>query len=197
MNRTSPRPPSRVRSCYALVGTLAAGLLLSACATTRVGNDYDRSAHFADYHTYAWLPREHGNGRNPLAVRFAKESIDAELTQRGYSLAKDPETADFEVDVTIGAHDRIDVNSYPVGFRGPWTWGSRYYGDQVEIRKYREGTLAVDIFDGKTHQPVWTGWASKELTSADQVRSDGPIREAAASVLAQFPPTSAIKSTPK
>jgi len=173
---------------------LAAGILLSACSTTRVGHDYDRSARFTGYHTYAWLQREHNDGRNPLAVRFAKEAVDADLMQRGFSLAEDPATADFEVDLTIGAHDRIDVNSYPVGFRGPWTWGSRYYGDQVEIRNYREGTLAIDIFDGKTHQPVWTGWASKEISSSDQVRSDGPIREATAAVLAQFPPSSASKS---
>jgi hypothetical protein len=126
-----------------------------------------------------------------LVARFARESIDAELKQKGFDLAVDPSMADFEVDFTIGAHDRLDVNAYPSVYRGPWGWGRGYYGDTIDIRQYREGTLAIDVFDGRTHQPVWTGRATKEVTRADQARSDGPIRAAAAAVLAQFPPPSA------
>jgi hypothetical protein len=185
---------SRARFSYWLSGALAASSLISACTTTRVGSDFDRNASFAGYHSYAWVPREHEQGRNPLAVRFARESIEAELDQKGFTLAKDPESADFDVDFTIGAHDRIDVSSYPTGYRGPWTWGRGYYGDQLNVRQYHEGTLAIDIFDGRTHQPVWTGWASKEISHADKARSEEPIRAAAAAVLAQFPPDSTVAS---
>jgi hypothetical protein len=155
-----------------------------------VSSDFDRSARFEGYHTYSWVQHTHDGGRNPLIVRFAMESIDAELGQKGYVLATDPSSADFEVDFTIGAHDRIDVNTYPARYRGPWGWGHRYYGDDIDVRQYREGTLAIDIFDGRTHQPIWTGRATKEITRADQARADGPIRVAAAAVLAQFPPPS-------
>jgi len=169
---------------------LTAGVLAQGCTTTRVSSDFDRSARFDGYHTYAWLPRAHASGRNPLIVRFARESIDAELAQKGFVLAADPSTADFEVDFTIGAHDRLDVSTYPARYRGPWGWGRGYYGDAIDVRQYREGTLAIDVFDGRTHQPVWTGRATKEITGADQSHSDGPIRIAAAAVLAQFPPPS-------
>jgi len=80
------------------------------------------------------------------------------------------------------------VNAYPSVYRGPWGWGRGYYGDTIDIRELREGTLAIDVFDGRTHQPVLTGRATKKITLADQARSDGPIRVAAAAVLAQFPP---------
>jgi hypothetical protein len=156
-----------------------------------VSSDFDRGARFDGYRTYAWLPRAHEDGRNPLITRFARESIDAELKKKGFQPAVDPSSADFEVDFTIGAHDRLDVNTYPARYRGPWGWGYGYFGNEIDVRNYREGTLAIDVFDGQTHQPVWTGRAAKEITRADQSRSDGPIRVAAAEVLAQFPPPSA------
>ena len=181
----------RLRHRAWLILILAAGAFAQGCTTTRVSSDFDRGARFDGYRTYAWLPRAHESGRNPLVARFARESIDAELKQKGFVLAVDPSMADFEVDFTIGAHDRLDVNAYPSVYRGPWGWGRGYYGDTIDIRQYREGTLAIDVFDGRTHQPVWTGRATKEITRADQARSDGPIRVAAAAVLAQFPPPSA------
>jgi hypothetical protein len=169
---------------------LSAAAFTQGCTTARVSSDFDRSARFEGYHTYAWLPRAHDGGRHPLFARFARESIDAELAQKGFVLAADPSTADFEVDFTLGAHDRLDVSTYPALYRGPWGWGHGYYGEAIDVRQYREGTLTIDIFDGRTHQPVWTGRATKEITHADQVRSDGPIRSAAAAVLAKFPPPS-------
>jgi len=171
-----------------LILILATCAFAQGCTTTRVSSDFDRGARFDRYRTYAWLPRAHDGGRNPLAARFAREAIDAELKQKGFVVASDPSMADFEVDFTIGVHDRLDVSTYPSVYRGPWGWGRGYYGDSIDVRQYREGTLAIDVFDGLTHQPVWTGRATKEITRADQRRSDGPIRVAAAAVLAQFPP---------
>jgi hypothetical protein len=171
-----------------LIWIIAAGALAQGCTTTHVSSDFDRGARFDGYHTYAWLPRAHDGGRNPLIMRFARESIDTELKQKGFVLASDPSTADFEVDFTIGAHDSLDVNTYPTLYRGPWGWGHGYYGNAIDARQYREGILAIDVFDGRTHQPVWTGRATKEITRADQARADGPIRVAVAEVLAQFPP---------
>jgi hypothetical protein len=136
------------------------------------------------------MARAHDDRQNPLVARFAREAIDAELSQKGFVLAADPSTADFEVDFTIGARDRIDLSTYPVRNRGPWVWGYGYYGSEIDLRQYREGTLAIDIFNAQTHQPVWTGRATKEITRADHVRSDVPIRVATSAVLAQFPPGS-------
>jgi hypothetical protein len=191
MNSRFFNSKSSLRHRAWLVLILAAGAITQACTTTRVSSDFDRGARFDGYHTYAWLPRAHDGGRNPLIMRFARESIDAELQRKGFVLAADGATADFEVDFTIGAHDRLDVTTYPAVYRGPWSWGHGYYGSDIDARQYREGILAIDVFDGRTHQPVWTGRAAKEITRADLTRADAPIRLAVAEVLAQFPPPSA------
>jgi hypothetical protein len=181
-NRISKRGGTR------LLGLAAMGFILTACTSLHVGSDYDRAASFTHYQTYAWLSREHQSNSYPLAAQNAHSAIDSELSRKGYTLIDDPARADFVVDSTIGARDRVDIQAYPVSYRGPWIWGRWYYGNQIDVRQYREGTLAVDVFDGRTHQPVWTGWARKELSQADREHSAEPIRTAAAAVLERFPP---------
>lgn len=169
---------------------LAAALAQSACATLSVGNDYDHKADFAAYHTFAWLSLGHRaeRVRNPLVPRRVREAIENGLTQKGYRLVDAKDTPDFFVDYTIGSRERIDVESYPVGFRGPYYWGYPYWGERLSVRQYRDGTLSIDVFDGHSHQPVWHGWAKKELTEADMNQPEEPIRSAVGAVLAQFPP---------
>ncbi len=165
-------------------------LALSACSTLRVGSDFDHRTDFGAYHTFAWLSLGHRRQRvsNPLVPQRVRAAIESNLAQRGYRLAEDASTADFFIDYTIGSRERIDAQSYPVGFRGPWRWGYPYWGEQLSVRQYRAGTLAIDVFDGRTHQPVWHGWAKKDLSESDLDRPEGPIGRAVDAVLAQFPP---------
>jgi len=126
-------------------------------------------------------------------VQRAREAIQEELTRKGFTYVNDAAAADFVVDFTIGARERTDIHSYPAPYVGPYWgysgwWGYHYWGDEIDVRQYREGTLAVDVFDAHTHKPVWHGWAKKELTQQDIGRSEAPIRAAVDAVLAQFPP---------
>lgn len=177
-------------------GIIASAFLLGACATLRVGSDYDSSANFTGYHTFAWMPphtKPH-ESPNPLVVQRAHDAIEGALTGKGYRLADDSAAADFIVDFTIGSRERTDISSYPAPYGGPWLrgyspwWGTSYWGSEVDVRQYRERTLSIDVFDGHTHRPVWHGWAQKELGRADIEHSNGSIHAAVDSVLAKFPP---------
>jgi uncharacterized protein DUF4136 len=175
------------------------GALIGGCSTLQVGSDYDRSASFTNYHSFTLMKRERhaaNAGTNPLVVQRADDAIKAELQRKGYTLAPDPSAADFAVDFTIGSQERTDINSYPDPYVGPgWGWGRRgwwggpYWGDNLDVRQYREGTLSIDIFDAHGHRPVWHGWAKKELSRSDIEQSEEPIRKAVQSVLAKFPPS--------
>jgi Domain of unknown function (DUF4136) len=162
---------------------------LASCAMTpEVASDYDRSANFATYHTFTLMQRQHRGISNPLVAIRTEEDITQELLRRGYALAADPTSADFTVDFTIGSQERTDISSYPAAYAGPWLLGGPYWGSNINVRQYREGTLAIDVFDGHTHRPVWHGWAQKELTSKDLEQPAEPISEAVSSILARFPP---------
>jgi hypothetical protein len=176
-------------------GALAAALLaVGACATLRTGSDYDRSASFSAYHTFTWLQREHHGTTNPLVVQRAHDEIQAELARKGLVYVSDAATADLVIDFTIGSRERMDVRSYPAPYTGPWVWdtpgwwGYSYWGSELDVRSYREGTLSIDAFDAHTRRPVWHGWATKELSRADIEHSEGPVRAAVDAVLAGFPP---------
>ena len=186
------RPSAAAR----LLGLTLATIILAACTTLRVGSDRDPAASFSPYHTFAWMPprTKPYESSNPLVVQRAHDAIQDALSAKGYQLVSNAAEADFVVDFTIGSRERTDVHSYPAPYAPPWFgggsywWGVPYWGNEVDVRQYREGTLSIDVFDGRSHRPAWHGWARRELTHADLEHSAGSIREAVNSVLAQFPP---------
>lgn len=125
---------------------------------------------------------------SPLNRRRIEEAIESELVAKGFVPAASRDAADFVVSYSVGARDRIDARSFPAPYAGIWHWGRRYYGQEVDVDVYREGTLAIDVFDGKTHQPVWHGWASKRITDEDVKQAAQRIRAAVAAILDRFPP---------
>jgi hypothetical protein len=66
-------------------------------------------------------------------------------------------------------------------------WAGALGGKDIDVRQYREGTLAIDVFDVHDRRPVWHGWAQKELTRKEVEQSAAPVHDAVQSVLAKFP----------
>lgn len=185
-------PPGARRS-LALVAA-AALLCLSGCASVR--SDYDRSASFANFHTYVIMPRPH-TGDSLILVTRIEDAVNAELGRRGFRPATDPASADFAVDFSLGYKERTDLKTYPDpygtlnwgwGSDGGW-WGGPYWNPtEIALDQYRDGTLSVDVFDAHIHKPIWHGWAKKPLSRKELDRSSEPIRAAVRRILAQFPP---------
>ena len=81
-----------------LVGALTAVLVIALTAgcvsrPTLITN-FDKSADFGAYRTYAYEPRvgTDRNGYSTLLTEYFKSSIDAEMTARGYQkVASDPD----------------------------------------------------------------------------------------------------------
>ncbi len=163
---------------------IGAALVLAACATqAEISSDYDRSTNFAAFHTFTLNQRPHPGIANPLVAVRLEEDITAALQRSGYVPAKDPASADFLVDFTVGAQDRMDVHSYPTALPGGPLWGN-----SIDVRQYREGTLTIDIFEQRTHRPVWHASAQKELERKDLEQPAAAVSEAVNSLLAKFPP---------
>ena len=170
-------------------------LCLSGCASVR--SDYDRSASFANFHTYILLPRPHTDD-TPVLVTRIQEAIKSELARRGFRPASDPANADFAVDFSLGYKERTDLKSYPDpystlgwgwGSDGGW-WGGAYWNpNEISLSQYRDGTLSIDVFDARIHRPIWHGWGKKPLSRKELDRSSEPIRAAVRRILNKFPPT--------
>ncbi|SLM48933.1 conserved protein of unknown function [Nitrospira japonica] len=170
------------------VGLLAA--LVSACASPKVGYDYDRGADFTAYRTYEWMPDSRspaGDKRidNDLVDARIRAAVDGQLRQKGYTnpAAGRP---DFYVSYQAAVTDMM---------KGAST--QRYIGDRAsglyttvsDVHPYKDGALLVDIVDGATQKLVWQGTASAEIDPALTARErDERIARVVKAMFDHFPP---------
>ena len=169
-------------------------LLNAACSSITTESDYRADADFSTYKTFAFISDKpllmaQTAPVSPLFEGRAMTAARDELTNKGFQFVENREQADFVVSFTLGARDKIRVTNYPSSYRGPggWTWGAPYHND-VDVRNYTEGTLAIDIFDVGERSPVWHGWAVKTISTGDRRNPTPVINEVIKAILADFPP---------
>jgi hypothetical protein len=158
-------------------------------------SDYYRSADFTKLHKYSWVaesPLIRSESRrfeiSPLTVGRIQAAIERELAAKSFEWVPRREDADFAVSFTVGARDTINVDDYPPYYRGDWNWTTPYHGPHVAVGAYTEGTLAIDVFDNATREPIWHGWARKTIAGADVDDPEAAINAAVAAILEDFPP---------
>jgi hypothetical protein len=176
-------------ACALLLACFIAG-----CAGVRARSDFDPDARFEAYRTFSWLDAELGTlaggagteGVDPLLERRIREAIESHLEARGFQPVDTVAVADFVVSFTLGSREKIRIQSGP-SFGGPtFGYGVWYAGSIVTATSYTEGTLAIDVFDGRSHQAVWHGWASKRI---DESANRAAVVDAVVgAILARFPP---------
>lgn len=180
-------------------------LFLSACATVpNINYDSDPAQDFSSYRTFAWAS---GNPMiavgdhnvSPLVQKEIADSIRSTLTARGYNYVSDVNAADFAISYTVGARDKVSVDTYPDFFfrdRVNWAWGGQYFRsyrpvlpvDRTITRNYTEGTLSIDFYDVKRRSPVWHAAAKKRLTRKQLRGEEIDIRTDVQTILNGFPP---------
>jgi hypothetical protein len=169
---------------------------LGGCGTMPipVHSDFDNSADFSNYRTFSFIsdkPLMVANiaATNPMLEGRLVEATKEELAVKGFRYVRNRTAADFVVSFTLGARDKIRVNSYPTNYRGGYYggWATPYH-NEVDVRNYTEGTIAIDLFDVAKKSPVWHGWAIKSITAQDRANPAPLVKEIVSSIMAQFPP---------
>jgi len=186
-----------IRQILTMMMTITAvSAFLTACSTISTGSHYDETTNFGAYQTFSWIDEspyisDDSTVRlSPLTQSKIQQAIQAQLEEKGYSFVDDRRVADFVVAFTVGTREKISVTSYPVGYHGSWGWhvhGSYYYVREYSEHRYTEGTLGVDIFDGKSKKPVWHGWAEKTITESDREDPSSVIKEGVAKLFQSYP----------
>ncbi len=184
--------------------TALVAVVASCSSTYKADVDFDKNTKIdtTSYKTFAWLtpgkimaPAE---DINPVMKVRVDEEIEQAFIAKGYQLIEKTEKADFTISYTVGNRDKIKVSNYPVTYNTGFGWGRGYYGGyyggmygssmatETRVRQYTEGKLAIDVYDVKTHQPAWHGWATKRITSADKEAPSATIKGVVNQVVAQF-----------
>lgn len=133
---------------------------------------------------------------SPFTLSHIHAALESELSKR-YQVEVTDSKPDFIVTYHVVVEEKIDPRSYNdlYGFGyGYYGLGYRYprpyfLGVNQGLRVYNQGSLIIDIVDGKTEKPIWRGVSEKRLSRglAPQQQRD-VLSKAVVEVLAQFPP---------
>jgi hypothetical protein len=165
----------------------AAALALMGTVTLaqNITYDFDRSANFSRFRTYAWV---RGTVlRDELNHTRIVNAVNAQLAGKGLTRV----AASAHPDVLVAYHASFDRDLRITGFSsgwGPYGFGVSRTGS-ARTEEILTGTLVVDMVDARTNTIVWRGVASKEVDiEADPRKRDRNINRAAERLFKNYPP---------
>lgn len=167
-------------------------LIPAAAMAQKVSYDYDKSANFAAFKTYA-----HKDGTRvgqELIDNRIVAAIDTEMAAKGFT------KVEANPDVFVVYHTTFekekDISTFSSGYGGGYgSYGWRYGGGwaggttTTQVRDILMGTLVVDIADANKGQLAWRGMGVKEVkTDAKPEKRDKSISEAMKKIFKNYPP---------
>ena len=194
----------RVHSRFLVLSCLVAFMALACASSMRTSFDRDPTADFSQFRTFAWVgPAPLARAKQGTASQSfvsalddqrLRRAVDRDLQAKGYTLVENADEADFVVAYSVGSEEKVRVHQSPTSittypYPGRYRYGSWYQDSTVSVQQYTQGTLSLEVYDRKTEQAVWVGWASKRLSRNDE--SQKLINEAVSKILMSFPRASA------
>src|SRR4051812_7403050 len=171
---------------------LAPSLLLAQ----KVSYDFDKTAKFATFKTYAHKAGTPA-GQSLIDQRIVA-AIEAELAAKGFT--KSETNPDVFVVYHIAFDKQKDISTYSSGGSGygayGWGWGGGWGGgtSTTQVRDILIGTLVIDLADAKAGQLAWRGMGVKEVdTQAKPEKRDKSISSAVTKIFKNYPPK--VKTT--
>jgi hypothetical protein len=171
---------------------LAMFLAPAVLLAQKVSYDYNKTANFAAFKTYA---HKEGTkvGQQLIDDRIVA-AIDAQLALKG--LTKAETNPDVFVVYHIAFDKQKDISTYSSGGGGGygpygWGWGGGWAGGTTttQVRDILIGTLIIDLADAKANQLAWRGMGVKEVnTQAKPEKRDKSINEAVEKIFKNYPP---------
>jgi hypothetical protein len=164
-----------------VMGALTLSLLAAHGALAqKITVEFDQAADFSKYKTFT-IRGGQLNSKNPaLNSELVKKRIEADiergLTAKGLEMGS--RGSDLIVNYHFGSARKMEVETYPAGWRG---WGTR----AVRV-PYTEGTLVIDLRDPSTHSLVWRAVASQE--KSDATKLEGKLDDMVRKSLEKYPP---------
>jgi hypothetical protein len=177
------------------IATLVAAAALAGCASgPDVRGDYDRAADFGKYRTYNFMAAADGNNAEfrSISQQMMQRAASREMEARGYVKS---DTPDLVLNFKGKLEEKTDIQSTPAPMYGPsWGYGGWYgapYGGygatEVTTRRYKVGTLVMDVIDREKRQAVFQGGLEGVVTSKMMQDKEGTITNAVAAIFAKYP----------
>ncbi len=164
----------------ALIAAPVVAALASACSTVRISTDFDPSADFSRYRTFAFAPIK---GVDEITAGRIQTAISKALEGRGL------QPASGAPDVRVWVHGRMSREKVITTVGGGWWhgWGGGMRTSTVQ--NVPVGTLIVGLHDVSAGKLVWRGTATDTVTQTTGPEKQAQLDDAMAKMFAGYPPT--------
>ena len=151
-----------------------------------VQTDFDHQANFGQYKTYSWQEIKPGAS---LWDSRIKNAVNAQLEAKG--LAQVADDGDIAIVAVKTSQTQRTLQTFYDGFGGGWRWrGFGGFGESTTTEQdYQEGTLVIDLYDGKTKQLIWRG-STESVLSDKAEKNEKNLDKGVAKMFKNFPPES-------
>lgn len=163
-------------------------MVITACSSVNVYNDYDKNVNFSNYKTFAFYK----NGIDKIEIsdldkKRILRAIETQLIAKGFAKSENP---DLLVNIFTKSREQVDVTSFNNAWGYGWGYGWNPYlwgGARTSVRTSTTGTLFIDLIDAKKKELVWQGEGTGEIFK-NQKNKDERIQEFVTQILKQYPP---------
>jgi len=177
------------------VGLLSLAILLSACQTNRISQDYDASRDFTAFRSWTWeepalqYRPDDPRIKSDLTEQRIRQAVSEQLDQRGLRPAQGSSKGDLKVQTYLIVENR--QQQYTATNYGMWgnRWAAPMYYE-TRSYDYKVATIQVDMLDGRDGKLVWRGSAEQVMNnySPGPSESNMAIQQTVAKVLSNYPP---------
>lgn len=162
-------------------------LALTGCASNVV-TDYNASAAFSQYHSWAFAQDDEKSKAVSLDGARIRSALEKELTTKNLNRA-DSGAADLLVHYRIEDVERLDTSGMSFGLglgRGAFGFG---LGTAPPVQQVQEGKLVVELVDTATNQVVWRAISKRHLNDDQSPETRSKlIQEVVAEMFTKYPP---------
>lgn len=136
----------------------------------------DESIDFTSYKTYAF-PSIQVNDTALLNYKdrllMIQQAIESQLNSRGYEKST-LSSADLLINIGVTVEEKIQTRESDIREGAQYTGQRSYYKEagEVEVRRYKLGTVTLDVVDVANNKMIWQG-------VADEVVKENPTDEKA------------------
>ena len=164
-------------------------LVATACASVSTSYDYDKSADFKKGMTYNWDKHTQDLAIDQLNKTRIINAVEKEMAARGYTKSDSP---DFLVDLHLKLQQEESATATTTGpgAYGRWGygWGGGFSTTTIDVNKYVDGTLFINVIDKATEKIIWQGRGEKTIDDKlTPEKRDAQINAAVASIFKQYP----------
>ncbi|MFD1603350.1 DUF4136 domain-containing protein [Flavobacterium artemisiae] len=183
------------RTNLRIFSMLVLTLVYSCSPTVKVTTDYDHSANFSEYRTFAVYDLRAQEGQvNQLNADRVTKAIRNEMLAKGFTESSNPDLKVNAVSILknkTSVSANTDFYGYGGMYRpyGYWGGGAMMGGANTTFNTYDyvDGSLVIDIVSTKTQKLLWQGIGNAEIDS----KPDNPeefINSSIKKILEGFPP---------